>query len=167
MLQRLGIAQAALPDPQLLVLDEPTSGLDPVGQRDIRNLVRALHREGTTVLISSHYLAELEEVCTRVGVLQKGKLVLDAAMTDLIQANRYRVQIDLDGAPDGLAAELGALGIACAVNGTRVSLPNLDDDRYFTVMAALQRRCLRILSLGHPGLLLEHVFLETAGRAER
>lgn len=164
MLQRLGIAQAALPDPQLLVLDEPTSGLDPGGQRAIREVIQQLHREGKTILISSHYLVELEETCTRIGVVHAGRLVLEAAMDDLVRANRHRVEIDLDGDPQGLAGELAELGLDLQVQGRRLIIQNLDDDRYFPMLAALERRRLRILSMGHPGLLLEQIFLEAAGR---
>jgi ABC-2 type transport system ATP-binding protein len=76
MRQRLGLAGALLRQPALLILDEPTNGLDPQGIREIRDLLLELHRQGTTVFLSSHLLAEVEQLCTRVGVLSRGKLVL-------------------------------------------------------------------------------------------
>ena len=76
MRQRLGLAQALLRHPRLLVLDEPTNGLDPQGIRDIRALLGELNAAGTTVLVSSHLLAEVEQTCTRVGVIDRGRLVL-------------------------------------------------------------------------------------------
>jgi len=72
MRQRLGIAAAMLGRPKLLIIDEPTNGLDPAGIREIRNLLRGLAAEGTTVFLSSHLLAEVEQLCTRVGVLDRG-----------------------------------------------------------------------------------------------
>ena len=76
MRQRLGLAAALLRAPRLLVLDEPTNGLDPQGIREIRELLLALHAAGTTIFLSSHLLAEVEQMCTRVGVLDRGRLVL-------------------------------------------------------------------------------------------
>ena len=76
MRQRLGLAAALLETPELLILDEPTNGLDPQGIREIRELLLLLHSQGTTVFLSSHLLAEVEQLCTRVGVLDRGRLVL-------------------------------------------------------------------------------------------
>ncbi len=83
MRQRLGLAAALLRQPRLLVLDEPTNGLDPQGIREVRDLLLALNRQGTTVFLSSHLLAEVEQLCTRVGVLDRGRLVLQGALADL------------------------------------------------------------------------------------
>lgn len=83
MRQRLGLAMALIRAPRLLVLDEPTNGLDPQGIREIRDLLRELNEEGTTVLLSSHLLAEVEQLCTHVGVMDQGRLVLQAGIADL------------------------------------------------------------------------------------
>ncbi|MCW2525415.1 MAG: multidrug transporer ATPase [Pseudonocardiales bacterium] len=83
MRQRLGLAGALLREPKLLVLDEPTNGLDPQGIREIRELLLALHSRGTTIFLSSHLLAEVEQLCTRVGVLDRGRLVLQEQLADL------------------------------------------------------------------------------------
>src|SRR5213592_3917197 len=86
MRQRLGIAASLLRDPRLLLLDEPTTGLDPAGMRDMRDLVRRLAREGITVLLSSHLLAEVEEVCTRVAIIRKGRIVYEGPLRELMAA---------------------------------------------------------------------------------
>jgi ABC-2 type transport system ATP-binding protein len=83
MRQRLGLAAAMLRNPRLLVLDEPTNGLDPQGIREIRELLLTLHSAGTTIFLSSHLLAEVEQLCTRVGVLDRGRLVLQDDLATL------------------------------------------------------------------------------------
>src|SRR5579859_1307967 len=84
MMQRLALAQALMTDPDLLILDEPTSGLDPRSQWEIRQIIAALRKEGKTVLLCSHYLAEVEALCDSVGILRKGELILSGTVADLI-----------------------------------------------------------------------------------
>jgi ABC-2 type transport system ATP-binding protein len=83
MRQRLGLAGALLRRPELLVLDEPTNGLDPQGISEVRELLLDLHRNGTTIFLSSHLLAEVEQLCSRVGVLDRGRLVLQDDLATL------------------------------------------------------------------------------------
>jgi ABC-type multidrug transport system ATPase subunit len=83
MRQRLGLAAALLRQPELLVLDEPTNGLDPQGIREVRTLLQQLHGAGTTIFLSSHLLAEVEQLCTRIGLLDRGRLVLQESLTTL------------------------------------------------------------------------------------
>jgi len=88
MKQRLGIAAALLTDPELLILDEPTNGLDPAGVVEIRNLIGELARRGMTVVLSSHLLHEVQQVCTRVAILQEGSLLTQGRVADLLAASR-------------------------------------------------------------------------------
>jgi ABC-2 type transport system ATP-binding protein len=83
MKQRLGVAAALLKDPELLVLDEPTNGLDPAGMRDMRALIRELGSRGHTVLLSSHLLGEVQQVCDRVGVIARGELIAESTVAEL------------------------------------------------------------------------------------
>jgi ABC-2 type transport system ATP-binding protein len=94
MRQRLGIAAALLRDPKLLLLDEPTTGLDPAGMRDMRDLVRRLASEGITVLLSSHLLGEVEELCNRVAIIRSGRIVYEGALRDLLAtaSSGYRLR---------------------------------------------------------------------------
>ena len=110
MKQRLGIANALLMDRDLLVLDEPTNGLDPQGTREVRALVRSLAAGGTTVFVSSHLLAEVEQMCTHVGVMSAGQLVAQGSLEDLRRAGQSHVHVLT---PDGDAArrELARLGL--------------------------------------------------------
>jgi ABC-2 type transport system ATP-binding protein len=84
MLQRLGIAQALLGDPVLLILDEPMSGLDPAGRRDLRDLILAQPARGTTVFFSSHILSDAEVLCDRVGILREGRLALEGSLDTIL-----------------------------------------------------------------------------------
>ncbi len=83
MRQRLGIALALIHSPDLIILDEPTSGLDPQGMKDVRELIRDLGRQGTTVFLSSHLLHEIELVCDQAAILQKGRLVVQGPVSEL------------------------------------------------------------------------------------
>ncbi len=89
MRQRLGIAAALLREPKLLLLDEPATGLDPAGMRDMRLLIRRLADAGITVMLSSHLLAEVEELCNRVAIVRTGQIVYEGAIADL-EAERRR-----------------------------------------------------------------------------
>jgi ABC-2 type transport system ATP-binding protein len=94
MKQRLGIAASLLREPQLLLLDEPTTGLDPAGMRDMRELVKRLASEGITILLSSHILAEVEELCNRVAIIRSGRIIYEGFLADLLQsaAGGYRLK---------------------------------------------------------------------------
>ena len=84
MLQRIGLAQALINEPKLVVLDEPTAGVDPAGSREIRDLIVDLKRRGITVLLSSHLLAQVQEICDRVGILANGVLVREGRLEELL-----------------------------------------------------------------------------------
>jgi ABC-2 type transport system ATP-binding protein len=86
MRQRLGIAASLLRDPKLLLLDEPTTGLDPAGMRDMRELVKRLASEGITILLSSHVLAEVEELCNRVAIIRKGRIIYEGRLDALLES---------------------------------------------------------------------------------
>ncbi|MGY1643323.1 ABC transporter ATP-binding protein [Geodermatophilus sp. SYSU D00703] len=122
MRQRLGLAGALLRRPELLVLDEPTNGLDPQGISEIRELLLDLHRGGTTVFLSSHLLAEVEHLCTRVGVLDRGRMVLQDRLATLTAPTGATVVHT--PAPDRVRALLD--GRVVAVDGTRVVVRGAD-----------------------------------------
>jgi ABC-2 type transport system ATP-binding protein len=110
MKQRLGIANALLMRRELLVLDEPTNGLDPQGTREVRALIRSFADDGTTVFVSSHLLAEVEQVCTHVGVMSAGRLVAQGTLDDFRDEGEARVRVrtpDVAAAREVLARALG------------------------------------------------------------
>ena len=108
MLQRIGLAQALINEPRLVVLDEPTAGVDPAGSRQIRDLIVDLRRRGTTVLLSSHLLAQVQEVCDRVGILADGMLVREGRLEELL-AIENQTELVLENASDKLVNEIEAL----------------------------------------------------------
>jgi ABC-2 type transport system ATP-binding protein len=105
MLQRIGLAQALIHDPRLVVLDEPTAGVDPAGSREIRDLILDLKRRGITVLLSSHLLAQAQEICDRVGILADGVLVREGHLQELI-AIENQTELVISGASAQLVNEI-------------------------------------------------------------
>ena len=108
MLQRIGLAQALIHEPRLVVLDEPTAGVDPAGSREICELILDLKRRGITVLLSSHLLAQAQEICDRVGILARGVLVREGRLAELIAIDN-RVELVLENAPPLLIQEIEAI----------------------------------------------------------
>ena len=106
MLQRVGLAQALMHSPSLLILDEPSDGVDPVGRRQIREILHGLEEKGVTIFLNSHLLAEVELFCRDVAIIHRGKLALEGKIKDLTAGSGYRVEAE--HAPDRLVDELRA-----------------------------------------------------------
>lgn len=132
MLQRLGVAQAVVHDPKLVILDEPTAGVDPAGAADMATIIRNLKARGKTVVLCSHLLGQVEEVCDRVAIMNRGKLVLEGSLEEVL-TNRRRTLIEADTpSAEALAA----------------------------VEATLQAHGSRTLAVSHPRESLDRIFLE-------
>jgi ABC-2 type transport system ATP-binding protein len=119
MRQRLGIAGALLRDPRLLLLDEPTTGLDPAGMRDMRALVHRLAGEGITVLLSSHLMSEVEDLCDRVAIVSRGRVIHEGALDELIATTAGRYELRTTDDPRAAAVARGAEGIRDVAAGER------------------------------------------------
>lgn len=111
MLQRIGLAQALIQKPRLVILDEPTAGVDPIGSREIRDLIFKLREQGITVFLCSHLLEQVQEVCDHVGIIFRGKVIKEGRLEDLI-AIEDQTELILKDADPALIAEIKAL-IAC------------------------------------------------------
>ena len=111
MLQRIGLAQALVHDPRLVVLDEPTSGVDPVGAAAISELILQLKAQGKTVLITSHLLTQIEDICDRVAILDRGRLILEGAVCDLVGGAERQALIVEKLSPEELQELRGWLGL--------------------------------------------------------
>jgi ABC-2 type transport system ATP-binding protein len=159
MRQRLGIAASLLRDPQLLLLDEPATGLDPAGMRDMRELVKRLASEGITILLSSHILAEVEELCNRVAIIRKGRIIYEGRLDALLESagGEYRLStVDQERA----RALLLAHGIAGAelVSGELRFRAEPSDLEAVTI--ALGRAGVGITALVPHAATLEELFLD-------
>lgn len=122
MQQRIGLAQAVLHAPELVILDEPTSALDPLGRRDVRDIVSDLRKEGCTVLLNSHLLSEIEMTCDRVAIIRRGEVAVQGTMQQLL-AFSSTVEIEVQGLND---AALNALrGIAAKLKFDRLPIEKL------------------------------------------
>jgi len=108
MLQRIGLAQALVHEPRLITLDEPTTGLDPSGSREIQNLILELKKRGMTVLLSSHLLGQVQEVCDRVGILARGSLVREGRLDDLLGVEN-QTEVILENARPQLVEQIAIL----------------------------------------------------------
>lgn len=160
MKQRLGLAQTLVHDPQVLLLDEPTDGVDPVGRAQIRDLLKELKQQGKTIFLNSHLLSEVERLCDRVGILEKGKLVRDGTLEALTRGGSVISLVTVPKLDDGARAEL--LGIAETLTETggayELTLREEGDiDRVVDLLRA-RRISLRTLTAKRPSL--EDVFLQ-------
>jgi ABC-type multidrug transport system ATPase subunit len=153
MRQRLGLAAALVRPPRLLVLDEPGNGLDPRGIRDIRQLLIELNGSGTTIFMSSHLLTEVELLCTRVGVLDRGRLVLQQELAEL-QAPTGRILVDT---PDAVRARALLDGQVEAADGARLVVR---DDDPAALNARLVEAGIRVTEMTQQRRSLEQVVLE-------
>jgi ABC-2 type transport system ATP-binding protein len=121
MLQRVGIAQALINDPELVIFDEPMSGLDPLGRRDVRALILRLRDRGCTVFFSSHVLSDAEALCSRVAILARGRLVASGQLSEIVALKNRGWEMVLSGLQDGVAARLA---------GRASRIVKLGPDRY-------------------------------------
>lgn len=139
MLQRIGLAQAMVQEPRLLVLDEPTAGVDPAGSREIRDLILDFKKRGITVLLCSHLLGQVQEICDRIGILHQGVLVREGRLGDLISIE----------------------------NQTELILENATPELLAEIQAAVVRSKGRVVEQRQPQTTLERYFLEVTGSPER
>ncbi|MDE9367700.1 ATP-binding cassette domain-containing protein [Luteipulveratus sp. YIM 133132] len=160
--QRLGIAAALLAPRDLLVLDEPTNGLDPQGTREVRHLVSGLADEGRTVLVSSHLLAEVEQICTHIGVMHDGSLVAQGPVAELRAGAGQRAFVETTRPRDAAAVlrQLGARDIE--VSHDRVGA-GLGDVARTDLAPALVRAGVPVLALGVQERSLEDLFVSLTG----
>jgi ABC-2 type transport system ATP-binding protein len=132
MLRRIGIAQALINDPDLIILDEPTSGLDPIGTRETKDIILALKKQGKTVLLSSHLLSDVQDICDRIAILDKGKL-------------------QIAGTIDGLLSRKDVV---------EVLIRNLSDEAINEVEAFIKEKQGEVISIKNPSNTLEDLFLK-------
>ncbi|OAT79980.1 multidrug ABC transporter ATP-binding protein [Desulfotomaculum copahuensis] len=162
MQQRLGLACALLPDPDLIFLDEPTSALDPLGRREVREIISALKSGGKTVFLNSHLLGEVEQVCDRVAVIRKGRIVADGALEELLSVN-LEVSLEVEGWTPELEAALAHLstGFTRVERRARLTLAGRED--LARVAELVLAHGARLYSLVPGQRSLEELFVDLIG----
>src|ERR1700752_4511441 len=161
MLQRVGLAQSLVNDPEIVFLDEPMSGLDPVGRREVRDLIAALRDEGKTVFMCSHILSDIEVLCDRVAILKKGRLSQSGPLDELRQreGERNRMEVLATGTDaTTLSTHLPGHEITPTPRGLRIDIPSENDIE--RVLAALRKRGGTTFSVQPIKQSLEELFLD-------
>ena len=162
MQQRLGLGVALLGDPQLVLLDEPTSALDPVGRHDVREITRALRDRGVTVFLNSHLLAEVEQVCDRVAIVDHGRVIADGTLEELLRGETVRIRVtDLPREARPLLARYGEAGD----DGDWLTVRGIDAPRVPDLVADLVRAGGRVYAVETAHETLEDRFLRLLGGA--
>jgi len=162
MKQRLAIAAGLLQPRELMILDEPTNGLDPQGTREVRALIREIAGDGTTVFVSSHLLAEVEQICSHVGVMRVGELVFQGSLDEM--RGRGAARILVRTSEPALAAEvLAGLGLADITATGREVTAQLGEQAPETVCAKLVHAGVPVAGLDTPRASLEDLFVELTG----
>jgi len=163
MLQRIGIAQALVNDPQVLFMDEPMSGLDPIGRREVRDLILSLRREGKTVFFSSHILSDVEALCDRIAILSRGRLVRCGAMDELTASHQPAIEIVALGT-DAAVIQQGAASLAGLLSATPtpqgVHLMLSDESAVEDAIALIHRAGGRLISVNPSRASLEDLFYD-------
>ncbi|MBI1984370.1 MAG: ABC transporter ATP-binding protein [Acidobacteria bacterium] len=166
MIQRVGIAQALINDPELLFLDEPMSGLDPLGRREVRDLILELKREGKTIFFSTHILSDAETLCDRVAVLNRGRLQGCGELRDILRMGVASTEIVLEHPPAELLSSLKPLADSLIITGDRVRLVlGKEADVPRVVDLALHANA-RLVSLNPVKASLEDFFMAKVGSQE-
>ena len=166
MKQRLGLAYTLIGNPELLLLDEPTNGMDPAGMAEVRELIRSLGSDNRTVILSSHLLNEVEQVCDSVAILSHGKLIAQGNVSDLLQ-ERGRPQVRLRTTDDRRAYEiLSALAWVDGVSADSGYLvASIEADRSWEITAALSRNEIYVAEMSPAQISLEQYFLDVTDEA--
>ena len=162
MKQRLGLAYALLGDPELLILDEPTNGMDPAGMAEVRDLIRSLGSEGRTVLISSHLLNEVEQVCDSVAIISKGRLVVQGDVADLLHPQE-QVRLRTTDDAKALAILTAADDIESAKAENEALVVTIAHERSSELTALLSKSEVYVTEIAPLQVSLEQYFLDVTG----
>ena len=167
MMQRLGLAQALLNDPELIFLDEPTDGVDPIGRKEIRDILLELKTKGKTIFLNSHLLSEVELITDRVGILNKGKLLKEGTVSELTEKKEeYKISVEGDGI-DKLSTELlNGLNLAKMQDGY-YSLRVADTQELNRILDLLRKNGVVIKEFSQQKNTLEDMFISLIQEAEK
>ncbi len=161
MLQRIGIAQALINDPEFLILDEPMSGLDPIGRREIKDLILEEKRKGKTILLSSHMLSDVEALCDRVGIIMGGTVIKIGKIGELLKEIHTDYEMHLEGSGEEVKQSVKDLRIEMEHRAGYIVL-KFDEDIKRRVLEAVTRTSAEIVSIHPLRKSLEGLFVEEA-----
>jgi ABC-2 type transport system ATP-binding protein len=159
MLQRLGLAQALMHKPMLLILDEPTDGVDPVGRRDIRQILNNLTGSGVTIFINSHLLSEVESFCEYVAILNKGRLALEGKISSLVAGGGYRVAAS--GVPEQALADIRKMSVSILPGSDSIEFQAATREEANQIIDTIRAAGGLIESVAASSSSLEDVFIKT------
>jgi ABC-2 type transport system ATP-binding protein len=157
MLQRIGLAQALINEPSLVLLDEPLGGLDPLGRKEIRDVIIHLREEGKTVFLSSHILQDIEMICDRVAIIVGGRIMSLGRLADLISEKILFTEVTVSGVEE---KELAGLGESLTAQAGRTLLKVFEEDKIQDILELVQKRHGRIHSLIPRTQTLEDLFVD-------
>jgi ABC-2 type transport system ATP-binding protein len=162
MLQRLGLAQALLGEPDLLILDEPMTGLDPIGRKEVRDLILEERQRGRTVMFSSHILSDVEMLCDRVAIVRAGELAACGTLRELLRPEVRAVEIELDAVTPALASALDGLHAAHAPYQAHVMVTVQGEGEVAQVLQAALGAGARVVAVTPRRETLEDLFVRKA-----
>jgi len=166
MRQRTGIAQALINDPKLLFLDEPTSGLDPIAHSELRDIVGSLRGEGKTVFLSSHQLADVELICTRVAIIHNGKLLVTGTIKELTAGDVTEITVQGEQLNNGVLPKLKAITPVTEQGNGTLQMSANESDKIAAIIDAVRAAKGHVLSVVPHKRTLEEVFVETVRKEE-
>lgn len=168
MLQRIGLAQALIHDPELVLLDEPMSGLDPIGRKEVRDLILQLRDQGKTVLFSSHIIPDVEMICDRVTVVLKGELLAAGRVEDLVGHGRTRsIEVICDGLPEHATTAWHSAAIKLVRRGSQSLIVLPDTGLIDQVLADIRNHGARLISVTPQKGSLEELFTGSHSRDQK
>jgi len=165
MLQRVGLAQALIHDPTLVILDEPMSGLDPIGRKEVRDLIMHLRKQGKTVFFSTHIIPDVEMLCDRVGIIAGGRLLASGRVDELVEGRTKTVEVVCDGLHEGNLMPLNGLASSIVRQNRQHLITLSEPERLEELLAAIKIRGGKLVSvIPHKGSL-EELFLNSISSA--
>ncbi|MEM7138522.1 MAG: ABC transporter ATP-binding protein [Myxococcota bacterium] len=164
MMQRIGLAQALLHDPELLVLDEPMSGLDPIGRKEVRDLLLEQRNRGKTLLFTSHILSDVETLCDRVVIMQRGRITAEGRVHDLLQSTQRRFEVQLSGASNALKEALGQRATVVRDAEGEITLRAEGDEAVNEILRISSAAGARLEAMVPERQTLETLFIESGSR---
>jgi ABC-2 type transport system ATP-binding protein len=167
MVQRLGLAQALVGDPRIVILDEPMSGLDPIGRKDVRDIIFRLREEGRTVVFSTHILSDVEAVCDRIAIMVGGKVTDCGALSELLTPGVRAVEVVAQDVPDALVASLQQGGASAMRRDANVILSFADPVQAQASVVTLSQAGAKLVSVQPHRHTLEDLFVRRAQGAAR